>query len=402
MRRLGQIVRDCRGNAGIVAAAAAVPLMLSAGVAIDIVRMGHSRTVLQAAADAAAIAGATTNRVEQDGLDAVVNDYLISNGASDVLDQISAITHWKDTESATFNVRISGTLNTSLMKLAGIGEAEINIDSQVNLGQQSLELALVLDNTGSMAGAKLSSLQASAKELVRIINDAKSDYSTLKVAVVPFAEYVNVGPGNAGASWVSFPSAIPGWEGCVGSRNDPDDEVEGAGPGREFTAIAAPRCTASILPLTNDITAINAKIDAMTAEGNTYVPGGLLWGWNALSPNAPFSEGMTPDQLKSRNGRKVIVLMTDGANTISPLYPEHDVGNTALSDQKLAAICANVKAEQYTIYTVSFMVTDPIIIGLMTECASEPANAFDADNSTELYAAFKNIGQQLAAIRITE
>jgi Flp pilus assembly protein TadG len=402
MAMFKRFLSNAGGSAGIMAAAAAVPLMLSAGLAIDMVRMSQTRSVLQAAADAAAIAGATSKSSNQGNLNTVVQDYLKANGAEDALTQVTGMSQWTDSSNATFNVKIDGRLNTSLMRLAGVTSMDISVGSQVNLGQQSLEMALVLDNTGSMAGAKIDSLKTSAKELVRIINSAKSDYSSLKVAVVPFGEYVNVGPKNASANWVKFATAIPAWEGCVGSRNSPLDEQQGYVVGSEYTAVNATRCTAPILPLTSDILAINKEIDAMTAEGNTFVPGGLLWGWNALTADEPFMEGMTPTQLKAKNGRKVIVLMTDGTNTISPAYPEHVVGNTALSDQKLATICGNVKADDYTIYTVSFMVTDVNIKQLLTNCASATENAFDADNSTELYLAFQSIGQQLASIRITQ
>jgi Flp pilus assembly protein TadG len=395
-------LRDVRGNAGMMFAAAAVPLMLSAGVAIDMIRMGQARAVLQSAADAAAIAGGTSGDMTDAEMDKIVRDYMIANGAEAVLTQVTAMRQWKDTNNATFNVSIEGGLNTSLMKLAGITSMELEISSQVNLGQQSLELALVLDNTGSMAGTKIEALKTSAKELVNIINESKSDYSTLKVAVVPFSEYVNVGPAQAAAPWMEFAAPIAGWEGCVGSRDNPHDEQEGFSSGQRHPGIAPVNCVVPLLPLTSDISAIVSKIDSMGSEGNTYIPGGLLWGWNVLSSDAPFSEGMTNAQLAAKNGRKVIVLMTDGANTISPTYPSHEVGNTALSDTKLTTICDNVKAENYAIYTVSFMVDDVNIQTLLTNCASEPGMAFDADNSTELYAAFKDIGQQLAAIRITQ
>lgn len=393
---------NTRGNAGMMIAAAAVPLMLSAGIAIDMVRMGQTRTALQAAADSAAIAGATSKNADAADLDKVVKDFLMANGAEDVLTQVGQISQWTDTGNATFNVKIEGNLNTSLMKLAGIGSVDVSVTSQVNLGQQSLELALVLDNTGSMSGIKIESLRTSAKELVRIINSAKSDYSTLKVALVPFSEYVNVGPSNAGAVWVTGAGAIPGWEGCVGSRNAPLDETADFAVGNPYTALAAARCIAPIQPLTSDISLINSKINAMTADGNTFVPGGLLWGWNVLSPDAPFTQGMTATQLKEKNGLKVIVLMTDGTNTLSPAYPDHVVGNTTLSDQKLATICENVKDDNYKIYAVSFMIADPVIVDLMRNCASSPEASFDADNPTELYAAFRNIGESLAAIRITK
>ncbi len=58
---------------------------------------------------------------------------------------------------------------------------------------KNVEVSLVLDVTGSMAGQRLSDLKARAKELVDIVvKDTQEPYYS-KVAIVPYSMGVNVG-----------------------------------------------------------------------------------------------------------------------------------------------------------------------------------------------------------------
>lgn len=79
-------------------------------------------------------------------------------------------------------------------------------------------------------------------------------------------------------------------------------------------------CTTSpITPLT-DVSStggqdtIKASIDAMAPTNNTNVPEGMAWGWRVLSHGAPFTEGR-PESEKGND--KVVIVLTDGANTYS-------------------------------------------------------------------------------------
>lgn len=68
-----------------------------------------------------------------------------------------------------------------------------------------------------------------------------------------------------------------------------------------------------IVRLTTSSASIKSAIDDMTAVGDTNIPLGMSWGWQMLSPSAPFSDGApygTPHL------RKIIILMTDGDNTM--------------------------------------------------------------------------------------
>lgn len=72
------------------------------------------------------------------------------------------------------------------------------------------------------------------------------------------------------------------------------------------------------MALTSDPNVAKAKINQLTAEPNmgTIIAPGVAWGMRVLSPSAPFTEG-DPD---SPRVRKIIVVLTDGAQTTEASY----------------------------------------------------------------------------------
>ena len=399
--KIANYLKNTCGNMGMMFAFAMVPMLIAAGSAIDMIRANNTQAILRGASDAAALAGATSGKVNDPRfIENIVKNYLKADYAIRALKSVTSISQSVDTGTATFKVTIKGKIETTLMALAGIKSIDIESESEVNIGQQSLEMALVLDITGSMAGQKLIDLKSSAKELVNILETEKASYSSLKFSLVPFAQYVNVGLGNAGQAWVAKP--VPaGWAGCVGSRPSPLDESTDA-TGGTYPPLAGVACQAGIMPLTTNSFAITAGIDSMVAANSTYVPAGLLWGWNTLDSVAPFTEGLTKAQMKAVNGRKSLVLMTDGWNTASPNYPDHAGTDTALSDAKLATICGQVKNDGIELFTVAFQVPSPSMKALLVDCASNPDHAFDAANGAALHDAFTKIGQMMASVRLTK
>src|SRR6202008_765763 len=92
--------------------------------------------------------------------------------------------------------------------------------------------------------------------------------------------------------WTPNPRST--WNGCVNDRdqnNDVNNTATMAGaPATLFRAHQATNCpAAAMMQLSEDWTALNAKIDAMAPAGNTNVTIGLAWAFQVLSPNAPFN-----------------------------------------------------------------------------------------------------------------
>jgi Mg-chelatase subunit ChlD len=335
------------------------------------------------------------------------------------------------------------------MNVAGIETMHIGAAAEVTRGYGQLEVALVLDNTGSMSGSKLQSLKDSAHLMVKELfpDDAGEG---VKVALIPFSQYVNVGMRRRHEPWMDVPknqsnmetvckrvqpnptncrqetctSTRDGkpftyscekcdgewerqcqdkkveyhWHGCVGSRDYPLN-VEDTRLEMPYPGILRAKCASEIMPLTTDKRRIETEIDAMTATGETYIPGGLVWGWNAVSSAEPLSEGADESDEKVK---KAVVLMTDGENTLSPTYPEHKGSDKALANTLSLELCSNIKKAKIKLFTVSFEVTDAATEEMLKSCASSPKDYYNADNPEHLKKAFDAIATALAELRISQ
>lgn len=172
-----------------------------------------------------------------------------------------------------------------------------------------------------------------------------------------------------------------------------------------------------MLDLTTDTGALNSAINDLRGLGDTHVPSGLIWGWNMLVPGQPFGSAVPREELERIGGKKVIVLMTDGINSMAPrLYDGVYAGfangslnppkwrQRSTTDDLTARICQNIKNDgnNIQIYTVLFDVKDTIMENILRGCASDPNTmAFTASDRAGLLAAFTDIGNQLRKLKIT-
>ncbi|MEE9347971.1 MAG: hypothetical protein V3U82_07235 [Robiginitomaculum sp.] len=196
------------------------------------------------------------------------------------------------------------------------------------------------------------------------------------------------------------------WIGCVGVRAAPFNKIDGAYnaspiPGllhrelQEFTGKGWDSwnsCGHEIVALTSNFTRLRTAVGNFWTTGNTYMPGGLMWGQRVLSPAEPFTEGAAIG-----DARKVMVLMTDGKNTLeinTPPYvkPGDDEPRAPGADVDTAIMCEQIKASGTQIYTIALMVNDTDTQNLLRNCASENSYYHKADDVAALHKAFNNIG----------
>lgn len=164
---------------------------------------------------------------------------------------------------------------------------------------------------------------------------------------------------------------------------------------------------APIVPLTNNKATLQNAINSLPTEGNTYSNLGMIWGWRVISPDFPFREASSYDDLR---WSKTVILMTDGDNTINNVYSgEGAAGTSGVSttvtqqNTKFLQVCKNMKAKGIRIYTITFQsAINATTKGYYRDCASEKSMYFDAPSNQKLIDAFADIANQLSQLHLTK
>ncbi len=405
--RVRRLRRDERGNVAMMFGLLILPIFAAAGIAVDMLRASAVRADLFQSADAGVLAAARAiildDTVSVDEAETVARRYFDGNGGGGGAVTIDTFDFTYEPDLGTYALTITGAIDTALMGVLGRDTLPFEIQTEATARPKGpVEVVMALDNTGSMRGDKLASLKSSAKILANALLADESGW--FKVGLAPFGQYVNVGTNNGTADWVDAPTLNDNdtWNGCVGSRNPPlneDDFVNSLDPA---PGIANVTCPQPVFPMTTSKSALVGVIDAMEARGSTYIPGGLVWGRRLLSGKTPFTQGLTYDQISTQKGLKTLILLTDGANTRSATFPEHDDEDPFNADQLTEDLCDAIEADKVRIYTIAFEVDDNDTETLMRECASADGGYFDAENPAQLEAAFSAITVELAQLALSK
>lgn len=251
--QIHRAARRFRGGEGgavaLIFSLALIPMLMLAGIVIDYGANSNARQQAQNSVDATVLALA---KLPPATSDAVLRDKATKQiTAAMTRTQAEGVTVALQRSDDTIRVTLSATTPTTLTRLGGFSSLPLVVSGSARRGSGNLEVALVLDNTGSMRGTKLTNLKAAATDLVaslfREVDPARPN--ALRMAVVPFSMTVNVGAANAGASWIdkdglaSYHSQIFAskanrltlfgrlgvpWGGCVEGRPMPYDVSETA------------------------------------------------------------------------------------------------------------------------------------------------------------------------------
>ncbi|MHB2267291.1 TadE/TadG family type IV pilus assembly protein [Aliihoeflea sp. PC F10.4] len=500
-----KFVQSRSGNFAILAGVAIVPLCLAAGLAIDYSRHLSAQKHLQEMVDATSLSLAASREKDQSKLERLATDFLAGNQNVNRVQHVR-LDQLKSTDDDV-DIAASGTIPTTFMALAGYETLNVRASALAERAVNGqVEVSLILDNTFSMSDSvggkrRIDVLRTASKKLIdELLKEADG---AARIAIVPYADYVNVGTQYRGAPWLkvaadystsstsnppprtcerrttrtrcvrneptySCPYYVDGvekpktcgggcapggqetydvepydyctgggepkttythftWHGCVKSRIGSDNRLHNKNPTTvQFEGILtrAERhmCVTPIVELTSNKQALKSAIDGLITnreewyEPLTYIPSGLIWGYNTLAPGHPLT-GPSDYDPKNQRPRKVAVLMTDGANTMrfvpsggsagthaSAMNRETGVLNqaqVAVTDADTLAICRNMKAQGIEIFTVAFMVEEASAKSMLESCSSDPAtHYFDASSSDDLLAAFEDIGNSLRVVRL--
>ena len=386
-----------KGGVAILFALVILPAMGLMGAAIDYSRASQERTTMQKSLDAAALALAKMMPATQSALDQRARDFFNANMGPTKLENIQLTI-----VPGTGVVRLDAvaTYRTELFNVLGITTIQLGVHSEARWGLKKLEVALALDNTGSMAwSGKMTELKKAVRDLLDKLRAAAQNPDSVKVAIVPFDTTVRVDQtGQTAASWVKFDDVWEkqNWNGCLEDRDQAYDVLDTApvtsNSSTLYPAIACtyPGALGKIRPLTNDWTALRSTVDAMSPNGNTNVTIGLVWAWHALTPTLVLTDAATPNA----DLEKAIIVLTDGENT-----ENRWTTNRWSIDARTRAVCTNIKAGGIKIYAVRVIEGNA---ALLQQCASEPGMYYEVQNASDLSAVFSAIGDKLVRLHLSQ
>jgi len=423
-RFLGQFLKNCDGGAAPFLALSLIPLMGFTGAAVDYARANATKVAMQAALD-------STGLILSKSVDGMASDTIGPSATSIFNAQFNrpeaqnvTLDHHFSAQQGSFTLKLTSTATvpTRFATLLGTSELTVSATSEIIWGIKKLNIALALDNTGSMSSnGKMTALKTAAHNLLNTLQAAAKKPDDVKVSIIPFATDVNVGTVNKNESWIDWEqwedangtcsstsyksrtacrnagrtwtvASHDTWNGCVWDRDqnfDVQNSAPGSGQATRFRAHQASNCPTAMMPLTSEWSALHAKIDAMQPSGNTNVTIGLAWAWQAISPVEPMNAPSPAPDLD-----KVIVLLTDGQNTQNRFTT-----STSSIDSRTEKACANAKAANIKIYTVRVIDGNA---NLLRNCATKPDWFYDVDKAEELNAVFASIAQNLANLRIAK
>jgi len=446
---LKRFVRDRKGVTAVWFGMMVPLVVTSVGLSVDMGQTYLVKERLSRALDAAALAAASMPTDDVQQIEAKINDFLDVNYPDDV---IGFQTHIEVNNNLdTLYVEAWAELNPTFMKVFGQDTIQVKAVSEVTKEVKALEVVLVMDVTGSMTTKKngktrLKSLQDAANLFLDTMFKPNLDLTKLKIGLVPFSASVNVGRyglgktlagANYGPDVMNNPNNIQWttpddnttagkkkWKGCVlETTTDHKDEKDHSGKWNMYrycrnasdtvkcdttnaNADANIGCTKSIVtPLTSSKTDLKASINALVAEGSTYINVGLVWGWRMISRLEPFAEGSVP---KDPDWQKAIILMTDGKNEPNGNYSAYGLSSTAgitagILNTRLANICDDLRDEKILVYTITFdSGVDDDTKELFEECATIPSMAHNAPSDTKLKEVYQKIARELANLHLSK
>ena len=333
-------------------------------------------------------------------------------------------------------------------KLPLIGTSQTDFSkSEIVIGGKGsddtiIEIALMLDVTGSMDGSPLRSLKDAligpnrncssdqdSNALICILFYSSARKDNVRVSVVPFSEDIRlpsaslnaargsglpaskqVGSGNNKATYYLTP--------CVVERKGNDKYTE-VGPAANRYVMAhygtSTNCTlpssGQLMPLTNDKTALLNKIKNLTAAGLTAGHLGTAWAWYTLSPN--WNTLWPAANRAAAHGtaglKKYAILMTDGEYNIEYDKDGVKVGSgrpavNAASTEQARKLCEAMKAgDKITVYTVGFGAgINSTARNMLINCATTPDKYYDAKNEEELVQAYQDIALKLSSLYLSK
>ena len=223
------------GNVALLFALATIPIILGIGFAVDYSRANSVKTALQASLDSTALmmsqkaAQYTPDQLQQNALSyfkALFNSkFSKSVGGQGDASGVSLTATYSSSSGTEVVLTGAATVPTTFLGLIPgntCGCLNVTTSSTVKWGSSRLRVALVLDNTGSMADAgKITALKTATANLLTQLKNAASADGDVYVSIIPFVKDVNLGASNWNSDYIYWGTAQ-----ADNNANNPSDPIQ--------------------------------------------------------------------------------------------------------------------------------------------------------------------------------
>ncbi len=182
-----------------------LPVILSAvAFAVDVSTIMRAKSNLQSALDAANLASSHLGDLDVTRTDAF-NRYFQANiaGHGELASAEATLTVDKGINYVKTKAVASVDVNLNFAFLFG-STKHVEVDASAVEANNQLEVVLVLDNTGSMAGARMTALRTATKSLLDYLEAVKSPTRKIRASLVPFVTAVNLNGDEFDPSWIDM------------------------------------------------------------------------------------------------------------------------------------------------------------------------------------------------------
>ena len=388
-----------KGTIAITFALALIPVMLSAGIAVDYSRIAHTRGVVDDALDAAILMSgqslAEGKRVNAAFRREFEEFFLANvNGRTNLADDIKVQSFRANPATGRVSASVKSTVKMAFMGIIGKNTVDITSRSEARFSSRKVELTMMLDVTGSMGSqGKLAALKTAAKNAINILMPASSINSKVRIALVPYSASVNIGRTLARRA-SNNPRNKCATERYANQFNDVSyatTKVEGRGS----------YCPAQkVMPLSTNASQLKSTINSFTARGATAGHLGVAWSYYTLSPNwnRAWPSSPTPASYRDTKVQKIALLMTDGEfNTI------YTRGWN--SSRHALSTCADMKRNGILVYSVAFKApasAQATLRSCATPDTSDTTYYYSASSASALTDAFAEIAGDIRRLRLSK
>lgn len=419
-----------------------VLMLMVSGLAVDVMRYENERTRLQGTTDRAVLAATSILNTNATMTPAeLAQAYFDAEGLGQFAAGNIAVTESAE-DGRRVRITPNAQMDTMFLRMSGVDDLVMSAPGAAwqragedGSGPPRVEVVMVLDRSGSMGRttstgfSRLHEMKLAAKSFAETLFDETTP-GNISLSLVSYNDWVLPAPGmlnhmlrvdGSGAcmdfdDWGDVrdgigPPATPGGGGPYGGNTE---APAGVGQNSRNAEGTRTNCWTNpafeIKPMVDNLATFEGYVDALTSGGTTSIDLGARFGAMLLDPDMRgFIDSLVdsddlPDSMSGRpfdwdepNVHRVFVLLTDGQNCCGARF------STSVQDDNVLGVCDGLKANDVTVYTVSYEAPQGSV-DLLSECATSP-NYFYNSGGAGLSAAFDSIATHVISsqrLRLTE